>query len=84
MKPKTSYTLSIIIAILATIASVGGLLLNSLYRDNVFGTTTWLGNDPVTLFLAMPILVGALIFSAQGSLMAQHLRPNSGGNGHET
>jgi hypothetical protein len=71
MKSRTPYTLSIIIAFLATIASAGGLLLNGLYRDNAFVTSTWLGNDAVTLFLAVPILVGALIFSARGSLKAQ-------------
>lgn len=71
MKSRTPYTLSIIIAFLATIASVGGLFLNGLYRDNAFVTTTWFGNDAVTLFLAVPILVGAMVFSAKGSLKAQ-------------
>ena len=55
--------LSILIAVLATIASAGGLLLDNLYRDNVFVTTTWLGNDAITLFLAVPILVVAMILS---------------------
>jgi hypothetical protein len=71
MKPRTPYTLSIIIAILATIASAGGLLLNGLYRDNAFVTTTWFGNDAVTLFLAVPILAGSLFFSARDSHKAQ-------------
>ncbi len=71
MKSRTPYTLSIIIAVLATIASAGGLLLNGLYRDNAFVTTTWLGNDAVTLFLAVPILAASLFFSARGSLKAQ-------------
>ncbi len=62
MKPSTPYTLSIIIAILATIASAGGLLLNGLYRDNAFVTTTWLGNDAITLFLAVPIWLGHFTF----------------------
>jgi len=71
MKPKTPYILSIIIAILAAIASAGGLLLKGLYLDNAFVTTTWLGNDAVTLFLAVPILAGSLFFSACGSHKAQ-------------
>ncbi len=71
MKTKTPTILSVIISILAAIASAGGLLLKGLYRDNAFVTTTWLGNDAVTLFLAVPILVAALIFSARGSLKAQ-------------
>ena len=63
--------LSILIAVLATIASAGGLLLDNLYRDNVFVTTTWLGNDAVTLCLAIPILAAAMIFTKRGSFRAQ-------------
>ena len=69
LKPDT--ILSILIAIFATIASAGGLLLDGLYRDNAFVTTTWLGNDAITLFLAVPILVVAMIVSNRGSLKAQ-------------
>lgn len=61
LKPVT--TLSILIAIFAVIASAGGLLLDSLYRDNAFVKTTWLGNDAVTLFLTVPILVAAMVLS---------------------
>ncbi len=68
---KTAYVLSIIIAVLAALASVGGLLLNGLYRDNLFVTSAWKGNDVVTLFVAVPLLVAALIYSARGSLRAQ-------------
>ena len=71
MKSRTPYTLSIIIAFLATIASAAGLLLNRLYRDNAFVTTTWLGNDAVTLYLAVPIMTAAMFFSNRGSLKAQ-------------
>ena len=69
LKPVT--TLSVLIAIFAVIASVGGLLLDNLYRDNAFVTTTWLGNDAVTLFLAVPILVAAMILAKRGSFRAQ-------------
>jgi len=71
MKSRTPYILSIIIAVLATIASAGGLFLNGLYRDNLFVTSAWKGNDLITLFLAVPILVLAMIFSKRGSLKAQ-------------
>lgn len=62
-KFKAVTILSILVAALATFASAGGLLLNGLYRDNAFVTTTWLGNDAITLFLAVPILVAAMILS---------------------
>lgn len=64
---NTATTLSIVIAILAAIASAGGLLLDGLYRDNAFVTTTWLGNDAITLFLAVPILIVSMLFAKRGS-----------------
>jgi hypothetical protein len=70
-KQKYAVILSILIAILAAIASAGGLLLDDLYRDNAFVTTTWLGNDAVTLFVAVPILVAGMVFAGRGSLKAQ-------------
>lgn len=68
---STAYILSNLIAILAAIASLGGLLFNNLYHDNAFVVTTWLGNDTVTLLLAVPILITAMIFANRGSLKAQ-------------
>ena len=73
MNPKLrpAFNLSILIAILAAAAALGGLLLEGLYRDNAFVRTTWLGNDAVTLLLAVPVLIAALIFTARGSVKAQ-------------
>ena len=71
IKSNPATILSILIAILAALAAAGGLFFSHLYRDNAFVITTWLGNDAVTLFLAVPILVIALIFSARGSLRAR-------------
>lgn len=71
MKSKIPYTLSTFIAVLAVITSAGGLLLNDLYRDNLFVTSAWKGNDLITLFIAVPILIAAMIFSGRGSLKAQ-------------
>lgn len=70
-KQKTAYLLSYVIVLLAVVASAGGLLFRTVYRDNDFVKTTWLGNDAVTLFLAVPILVAALVFSLRGSMKAQ-------------
>lgn len=73
IQPHSKHTtyLTIAISLLAAIASAGGLLLNGLYRDNAFVTTTWLGNDFITLFLAVPILVASLILAQRGSARAQ-------------
>ncbi len=70
-KSETAYFLSMLIALFAAIASAGGWVFNGLYRDNAFVKTTWLGNDAVTLFLAVPILVAGLFFARRGSLRAQ-------------
>lgn len=69
--PSKSFYLSAAIAVLALIASAGGLISKNLYRDNLFVATTWQGNDAVTLFLAIPILVLAMVHSRRGSLNAQ-------------
>ncbi|MBI5953032.1 MAG: hypothetical protein HY865_15345 [Chloroflexi bacterium] len=71
MKSKATYVLSISIAILAALTSIGSLLLPDMYRDNPFVKTIWLGNDSVTLFVAIPILVAALAYSAKGSSKGQ-------------
>lgn len=75
MKNKTkhdpAYVLSLVIAFLAAFASIGGLVFRGIYRDNAFVSTTWLGNDAVTLFLAVPILVASIYFSRRGSYRAQ-------------
>lgn len=71
MKSKKPYVLSMIIVILSALTSISGLLRPDLYRDNPFVKTTWLGNDAVTLFIAIPILVAALVYSAKGSSKGQ-------------
>ncbi|MES1026042.1 hypothetical protein ABN584_24420 [Gloeocapsa sp. BRSZ] len=68
---RVAYFLSLIIAMLTFIAAVGGLVIQDLYRDNLFVTSGWFGNDLVTLFVAFPILVIALILSARGSQRSQ-------------
>lgn len=67
-KFKTLYTLSILVIILMVFASVGGILLNDLYRDNAFVTLVWKTTDLVTLFVPVPIFAVALFFSRRGSM----------------
>lgn len=67
---KIATTLSILIAVLAAAASVGGLTIPGLYRDNLLVTSAWKGNDLVTLFLAVPLLVASLALSRRGSTRA--------------
>ncbi|NPV54755.1 MAG: hypothetical protein HPY71_14780 [Firmicutes bacterium] len=69
---KSAYILSIVIAVLALVASAGGLFIGNLYRDSsAFIMAGWFGNDLVTLSVALPLLVGALVLSMKGSHRAQ-------------
>lgn len=52
-KLKPAYILSIIIAILAAMAATGGLFLGDMYRDNIFVSSVWRGNDLVTLVVGI-------------------------------
>jgi hypothetical protein len=70
-KLRSAYILSVIIVILAITASLGGLFLSDLYKDNDFVTPLWKGNDLVTLAVAVPMLVTALILARRGSQRAR-------------
>ncbi len=59
--------LSIVVAILAVLACTVGMLSPSVYRDRTWLATAF-GNDLITLVLAVPTLVGALTYSARGSI----------------
>ncbi len=63
--------LSAVIAVLMIFASVGGLLLHGLYRDNTWATAAFRGNDLATLLLAVPVLVVALVLARRGSERAR-------------
>jgi hypothetical protein len=69
---RTAYVLSVIVAPLAAAVSVAGLRFPGLYPGD-WGNGTSLGNDLVTLVVAVPLLSLAMIFSARGSLRARLL-----------
>lgn len=68
---RAAKILSIIIAVLAALASAGGLTVPDLYRDNTWITSAWRGTDLVTLLVAVPLLVGGLALGSRGSRRAQ-------------
>jgi hypothetical protein len=59
--------LSILVAVLASAISSGGLLNSGIYRDNALILTAWKGNDLITLGVVVPLLAGTLIASMRGS-----------------
>lgn len=70
-KLKPAYILSLIIALVATIACAGGIFMKDLYQDTDFIKTAWFGNDVVTLTIAIPLLLIALVQARRGSQRAQ-------------
>lgn len=66
---RNSYilTLSIIITLLAVIASAGGIWITNLYNDNAFVKSAWHSNDIITLFVIVPLLITAIHLSHKGS-----------------
>lgn len=67
MKNKTLRLVSVLIALMAAISSWGGLFVDGLYRDNELVVSAWQGNDIVTLFLVVPMLVVSLFYSLRAS-----------------
>jgi hypothetical protein len=69
---RLAYALSVIVAVLASAVSVVGLCFPGIYLGN-WGNGTSLGNDLVTLVVAVPVLVLAIIHSSRGSVRARLL-----------
>lgn len=68
---RPAFTISVIVTILAVVASVGGLLIPNLYCDNDFVKSAWFTNDIITLIIAVPLLSASLFFVRKGSLRWQ-------------
>jgi hypothetical protein len=64
---QSSIRLSWIIAALSAAASATGLF-TALYRDNLWVSSQLRGNDVVTLFVALPMLLAGMLFARRGSL----------------
>ena len=62
-----AYLLSVIIAVLAAVTSLGGLFMANLYRDNAWTVNQLRGNDLVTAVVAVPALAAALFMARRGS-----------------
>lgn len=57
-----------VVVVLATIASLGGLLADGFYTDGAWARSAFRGSDLATLAVAVPVLAGALVLSLRGSL----------------
>ena len=69
-KHTVPYRLSLLVTALMLVQSVLGLLFQGAYRDVEWIKATWFGNDWVTLVVAVPLMIAALIRARQGSTQA--------------
>ena len=65
---KAVYKLTVAAAIAMLAQAALGLALRSQYRDVAWIAATWLGNDGVTLVVALPLLIAGATYSARGSV----------------
>src|SRR5687768_9534082 len=68
MANKVAYELSAVVAIVMLAQSAFGLLFRGQYRDTEWIATTWLGNDWVTLVVALPLLSAGILLTWGGSV----------------
>ena len=70
--PNAAYVLSSIVAIASLVASIAGITLQGLYQDDTSWATAALrGGDLVTLLVAVPILLAAMVLANRGSARAR-------------
>lgn len=63
---RAARIVSVVLAGVMAVQSITGLTLPGLYRDTGYVLGTWLGNDLVTLVLALPLLVAGLVLDGRG------------------
>lgn len=62
------FALSMLVAVLMGAQAVLGMAFPAAYRDVEWIRATWFGNDRVTLLVAVPLLVAALVLARRGSV----------------
>jgi hypothetical protein len=68
---RAAFVLSAAIAVLMVAASLTGLLVADLYDESPWAEQALRGGDLVTLVLAAPLLLGALVLTRRGSTRAR-------------
>ncbi|HTG48274.1 MAG TPA: hypothetical protein VK646_11520 [Actinomycetota bacterium] len=68
---RATHVIAGVIAVLMIVASVLGLAVHGLYHDDAWGKQALLGGDLVSLAVAAPILIAALVLSIRGSVRAR-------------
>jgi hypothetical protein len=63
-----AYRLAAMTGVLMAVQAASGMLFFRLYRDQAFALAAWRVNDPMTLFVAVPVLFVSLVLALRGSL----------------
>ncbi len=67
---RVTFVLAAVAAALMAAQSATGMLFIDLYRDDGFALDAWRVNDPVTLFVAVPLAFASLVLAWGGSRRA--------------
>lgn len=75
-RSRSSTFLTVALVVASFVAAVSGLFWPDLYRDpasgsGLFSRAYWHGNDLVTLVVALPVAIGALLRTRRGSARAR-------------
>lgn len=65
---RSTYYMSIVVALLMLVCAGASLVMKGVYRDNAFLVSIWRGNDLVTIAVALPLLVVSMLLARRGSL----------------
>ena len=68
---RVAFVLTAAIAVLMVAASIVGLTVHGLYADTAWGREALRGGDLVSLCIAAPVLIAALVLAVRGSIRAQ-------------
>ena len=68
---RTERFLAYVIATLMALESAGGLFIRGLYQESAALAAAWIGNDLVTLVIAVPLLLVSAVFALKGILRAR-------------
>ncbi|HUL85784.1 MAG TPA: hypothetical protein VLX89_09780 [Actinomycetota bacterium] len=68
---RVAFVLAAAIAIAMVAASIVGLTVHGLYADSAWGREALRGGDLVSLLIAAPVLIAALVLAVRGSMRAQ-------------
>jgi hypothetical protein len=64
---RTPFRMTVLLLCLMSLQSTSGLVFRDAYRDAPWIKAAWLGNDVITLVVAVPLTIGALIYARAGS-----------------